>query len=96
MADHVTDFVIIAGPVAFPRLAAVVDRLLAHMAAEFPDCRFQLIQPDDDELNDETVMVLPVLGSVGEGGAPLGEAPSRETMDAIEARLALFDPGHTH
>lgn len=88
------DFIIIAGPVSYPPLAAAVDRLLAHMAAEFPDYRFQLVQPNDadNELADETVMVLPLVGSVGEGGSKLGDPPSEGIMAAISDRLASFRP----
>lgn len=95
---RVTQFIIIAGPGVHPALAASRDRLLAHMLAEFPDYTFNLVTPNagDGDLEDDTLLVLPVVGSVGDNGSPLAERPPHNVMVAIEERLRAFNPARTN
>jgi len=88
-AEGVTEFVILSGPDVHDYLLTVRAQLRAYLKAAFPACRFSLVSQPDADMG---FVVVPVVGSVGDGVAGELLEPNPYLLAEIAHALEAFQP----
>lgn len=94
-----TQFAIMTAPARRALIEGAAEQFEAWMRSAYPGYEFRVVEPIGELVEDGDTLVVPVLGSVGDGftDKPLASPPDRTVIEAITERVIAFTlQGSTH